>query len=763
LRLFGTAPIANIGAVFLYMSVKGWFSKKISSPRGAWTTVQEKREGNPSRASLAQNVRFYPGTVKTRPGTAILFTRPAVVNGMFNWIAPNGVNWTSYRQGTTIEALNDAGFTTLLNAIGATNRPSFADLDIWEYFCGADINGIGTFQASLFDGANVDKAFAPPIQLTNATITQDTTAGIVTVGNHYFGLVYQNRSGFLGQPTTNVQYTITATDNGTPDTLTAPGNTMADGDVIVIAGMMGDTAPNGAPRISYNNGVGGPGKFNVKDATSTPINGNGAYTGGGILKDALTFETTTTPAKIIITVTIPARLDGGSNAAGGQATLSLIATPVDNPSAWFFVPSATGASTTVNQLPVPYNTPVTLTFVYDTDDFTLQQGDSANNQFLILSQAADGTGPFFPNFVVAYGQRMCYGNGTTLYASDINAPQQIAPDRNAVTMPNQRYIGAAFPLPGGTDLFLMGEKWTAKVTDNSDIPATWSQPIKVSDALGAPFWNCVCAKTGGGYAWVATEGGVYLFDGVYQEKPLTYLCNDLWATVNWKAAYAIEIQDDSKNLKLYVAVPIGVSTVPNVIIVIDYQNCADSPIFDQVDISVDVYDRATFGGIGVIVESETGLTNLWIGPGVGGGSVVKLFPPYLNDNNNAVPIHWFWESGLVRLPQEVETALIRVGAMDVWAHGNSAVAGNPTVTPPIAPDLLISVFGPDRVKVANPLLKFSQGVPATLSTQPGISYMTKFDLAHVENFTVRFEGNALSCWMELSSFKPYYVRDWTNR
>lgn len=736
------------------MALRGWYNKEITSPRGQWSVVQEKRKGNPSRASFAQNMRFYPGIAKTRPGTSIVYTVAGLVNGMQNWIAPNGNNWVLYRQGDTIEALlQGASIQTILNGIGATYRPSFADLDVWDYFCGYDTHGIGTLQVRTFDGVNVDKAFAPPIQFTGAAITIDTSDAnaLVTIGVHYFGFVYQNRDGFLGVPTTDVRVSITATNNGTPDVLTAPGNTLADGDVVVIGGMTGDTAPNGSQRIVYDVGVGGAGKFKVKDATGTPINGNGVYTGGGIVVDPLVIETTVVGSKVIIVVNVPDRGDGGANPSGGQAQLFLIATPVDNPAAWFFVPPATGSSTTVQVNNVPFNTPATLTFVYDTDDTTLKQGDSALNQFLLLTQATDGTGPFLPNFVVAYGQRMCYGNGTTLYASDINAPQQIAPDRNAVIMPNQRYIGAAFPLPGGTDLYLTGEKWTARVSDNSDIPATWSQPIKVSDTLGAPFMNCVAANTKSGWVWISTESGVFLFNGLYADKPITFLSSDLWKRVNWAAAYAIEMADDVKGLVLYVAVPLDGATAPTHVIVVDYQNCAESPVFDQVDISLDVYDRATFGGIGVVLESDTVQSDLWIGPPAGGGPITHFRNNILNDVNT--PIHWFWESGLVRQSKEIEAAMIRAGSMMVWARGNT---NQPA-------DLLITIYGPDRRRLVQPALLELQGIPTVLTDQPGLSYMTKSDLNRIENFTVRFEAAAVDAWIELSSFSPYYKSSSSNR
>jgi hypothetical protein len=745
------------------VSLSDFTPKEITGPRGQWSLTAQKRKGNPERASAAQNWRFAPGVGRTRFGTDIIYHLTGVMNGMFNWIAPNGVNWVIYRNGTTIEALEQGvGTRTLLSSIGTTYRPSNADLDIWDYFCGYDTAGYGQIQCRIFDGVNVDKAFAPPIIFTNATITEDTTTGNVTIGNHYFGFVYQNRSGFLGVPTTDVRYAVTATTNSSPNTFTAPGNTMANGDVVNGTGFTGDTSGNVENFIVAN--VSGD-TFQLEDpATSTLVNGTGVYTGGGVIIDPLTFETTVSPDRLTITVTVPARLDGGTNPAGAQATLFLIATPVSNPDQWFFVPTATGNETSIVALPVPYNTPTTLTFVYDIDDFSLEQGDSANNQFLLFSQnpvgtAGDGIGPFNPSFVVAYGQRMCYGNGSTMYASDINQPQQIAPDNNAVTMPNQRQIGAAFALPGGTDLYLTGEKWIARVTDNSDIPATWSQPVKVSDALGSPLPNCVCFKTSGGWVWMATEGGIYLFSGLFQDKPVTYLAGDVWAQVNWSAAYAIELADNTKELRLYVAVPLGTAVTPTNVVVIDYQNCADGPNFEEVDISVDVYDRATFGGIGAIYEADTQSTNIWIGPPTGGGNLVKFVATALNDNatgtgTTSVPINWFWESGLVRSGRELNTKMIRIGGMDIWARGNSVKPS----------DMVITVYGPDHQQSVSPALCSTGGVPVVLTENPGITYMAgKFDMRQIENFTVRFGANAVDCWMELSALTPYVVPDLQNR
>jgi hypothetical protein len=726
---------------------------------------------------------------KTRPGTATLYNTDGVVRGIYNWLAPSGRNWVSYRQGDTIEALlQTVGTRTLLNGIGTTLNPSFAEFDVWQYFCGYDGNGFGTFQVRIMDDADpphVDKAFAPPIAFTSSTGVVENGSFLPTVGVHYFGFVYQNRTGFSGRPTTEVKYGITAATNASPSVLTAPGNTLVDGTVITITGATGNTAING-DRIVSDVGIAGPDTFQIKDTvTGLYVDGNGVYVAdSAVVEQPIVVETTAVGQRVVLTVTLPARTDGGLGANGASANLALIATTTTNPNKWFYVPSATGNSTSIVNQPVPYNTPTTLTFIFDCDDPTLEQGNSADPQFFVFSQNADGTGPDlnpfvdggYPNFVVAYGQRMCYGAGTTLYASDINQPQQIAPDRNAVTMPNQRYIGAAFPLPGGTDLFLTGATWTGRVTDNSDIPATWSEPVGVSNSLGAPFMNCVCQKTRGGWVWIACESGVYLFNGLYAEKPITWLINDVWVgnqpprgddppKVNWKAANIISMADNIKEMRLYVAVALGTSTVPTHTIVIDYQNCADAPIFDQVEITIDKYDRATFGGIGLVVEADTQLTNIWIGPPAGGGAIVKYFADYTNDANNLVPIDWFWETGLVRQAGEVQKAMIRVGAVDLWMRGNSDMAGGylPDGTTWVNGDLAITIYGPDRkIAILTPLLS-RQGEPTNLTDEPGISYMTTFDISQIENFTVRIGSNKLNCWGEISCLTPYYGPDLTNR
>lgn len=542
------------------------------------------------------------------------------------------------------------------------------------------------------------------------------------------------------------------------DLITATGNNLVTGQSVVIAGSTGDTAINGNGVVT----VVTPGStFNLTDISGNIINSNGAYTGGGVLTNPIQITLAAGLRQINIAVTLPALTDGGTDANGEvQATLFLIATRAGNKDTWYFLPTdfQTGE---VGEQPVPHNAPVTLNFVMNLSDETISStlsGDLANDNFNFLCQGADGFGPFNPSFVAAYGTRMCYGAGTTMYVSDLSAPQQIAADRNAVRMQNQRTIGFAFPLPGNTGLYLTGDRWTGYVTDNNDTPSTWSVPVQVSTTLGAPFPNCVCADTGGPWAWIVTEAGPYLFDGNYELNPLTYLVSGLdedqlpmgWKRVNWKAAYAIKVVDDVQNLKLYVAVPMDGAFECN------YQFCIDYRMgkgFDSVDISLDVFNPQFFSSIAVVKEFSTGLTNLWKGPSAA-GNVVRFDVTTHNDEGNA--IDGYWTSGLAR-GKNIASAMVRVGAMDIWARGNAPLDANGN------PLFLITLFGPDGVQSVDITLMSTQGVAAALVDKPGITYMSKFDISQIEDWYVQFRTNSVDCWMELSAFTAYERADLANR
>jgi hypothetical protein len=360
----------------------------------------------------------------------------------------------------------------------------------------------------------------------------------------------------------------------------------------------------------------------------------------------------------------------------------------------------------------------------------------------VVSAAASAypviTGPFKPSFVSLYGKRMCYGADNVLYVSDIDNPQSLAADRNTVETPKQLKLGFAFPLQGSTDLYMTGAKWLGRVTDNGDIPATWAPPILISETIGAPFPGCVCYRTAGGYAWLATDAGLFLFTGVLGEKPVTYLVQDQWRRVNWQYASVIEMEDDIENRILYVGVPLDNAQEITGVFCFDYSRGLS---FEQIDVSLDLFNADGVYTLAVGPD-ELGVNRLWYG--TTGGNLLQLNDTLTADAGGTITS--IWESGLVRSPGDFASRMVRVGGMDLWARGNGG--------------LTTMVYGPDKTSMLVPALLSAAGRFASLSPAPGLMYRHMFDLSKVENYSIRF---LTTNWFELSGFTVYSRPDLFNR
>lgn len=418
--------------------------------------------------------------------------------------------------------------------------------------------------------------------------------------------------------------------------------------------------------------------------------------------------------------------------AGANSGFFPIMTRADNPNTWFFVPETFYGPVTI--LPVSSAGWAFTVDISISDEDLATRAESADNQFNRLVAGAS-SGPFNPNFVVAYGKRMIYGVGIKVYASDIDDPQALTEDFNVLSLPSRRRNGMAFPL--GQALYLTGDKWTGRTSDNGDLPSTWPQPETISDAIGAPFPGCVAWRTAGTYAWIAAESGLYEFNGAYADRPISDNQRDIWGRINWAAAYTIQIADDVTQRKVHVAVPLDAATEPSHLLVYDYTNGRTA---DSCDFSYYTFSASTFSSVRMVKVSTTARTELYIGPSAVGS---VLFLDESTHNDAGAAINCIWNSGYVRGSGEMQSKTIRVGNADIWIRGNGA--------------LTHSWRGLDDVLVVTPILMSSGGTVVTsLSSAPGIEYAAKGDLSPVENATFRFQTNAVDAWMELSGMKAYF-------
>ena len=416
--------------------------------------------------------------------------------------------------------------------------------------------------------------------------------------------------------------------------------------------------------------------------------------------------------------------------AGIGSAIYVIMTRADNPNRFFFVPGAFAILPPGAAGWTQFFLPISIT-----DEDLADSAEDATDFNSRLTQDASGNGPFAPSVVFPYRHRTVYIVNQKAYVSEINDAQAITEDQNVIQTPGQKRTITGFAQ--GTTLYLLGEKWTASTNDNGDLPATWSQPEEIAQ-IGTTAPNGIEARTAGGYAWIASEHGLWLFQGRYdpyhpdQPKPITYLCAD-WKRINWNAAYAIQVVDDITNLRCYVAAPLDAATEPSHLFTVDYTN---GLTYDTCDISLDSFNAKTFSSICLTKEAATSKSVLWIGPSAAGQILVQ---DPATHNDDGAPIHALWESGYIRTPEdEIPSRLFRVGACHFRVRGEGG--------------LYHTWYGVDRAVSVAP-------EPLALDPEPGQELFARFDLAHVENATVRIETNGVDAWFECFGLVPYLKKD----
>lgn len=438
-------------------------------------------------------------------------------------------------------------------------------------------------------------------------------------------------------------------------------------------------------------------------------------------------------------VTLTLTLDTPADAGTGSAIYPVM-TRASNPNVWYFVPDLQVLNPPASS--AGYSHAFTISV---SDEDLAARGENAENQFNLLTQDGSGNGPFSPNFVAAYGKRMAYGVGNKAYFSEIDDPQAVTEDFNTRQLPGQRNITTGVQL--GQDFYYFGDRWTARDSDNGDLPSTWSTPSSVSNSIGSIAPQVEPGKDNE-WVWVASSRGLELFAGKYDEHPISFYQSDIWARINQAAGYCIQITDDVASLKVHVAVPLDGATSPTHDLVFDY---TQGKTFESIDFSLDNFAASAFASIRAVKEASSAQTSVYIGPSAA-GRVLKLDSTTHDDVHpttaTATAVTATWESSYIRKPGEVQSKTIRVGNADLWIRGNGTLAhtwkgldGTPSVTPVV----------------------MSAGcVVATLSAAPGQELQAKGDLSPVENFTFRFSTSAIGAWFSLSGFKTYFRRGlWT--
>jgi hypothetical protein len=220
------------------------------------------------------------------------------------------------------------------------------------------------------------------------------------------------------------------------------------------------------------------------------------------------------------------------------------------------------------------------------------------------------------------------GNASgALFVSDIGDYQSISADRNLVQLPGQRNIITAISLQGV--LYIFGPQWTYETIDNNGDPVTWITPKLTDGRRGTLATRGVEVSPSGTYAWVASQEGLYRFQGYYQDKPVSYYQSTDWNRINWGVPYAVHVKDDPTVKKVYVMACLDGSVTPNFLLTWDY-SMGTTPELMALGYSIDFLQAYPMGAMEVVKNSLPGAIStssnrkeLWLGSSASGSGLLR--------------------------------------------------------------------------------------------------------------------------------------------
>lgn len=419
---------------------------------------------------------------------------------------------------------------------------------------------------------------------------------------------------------------------------------------------------------------------------------------------------------------ITARMTFTTDIPDDAAYVHPIMTRVGNPDRWYFVPDGAMA--------VPGGAVGWLV----TLDISISDSDlgttavEADDHFDYLAQVVAGTGPFSPSAVVAVGRRLAYFVANKIYISDIDDFEVVTEDQHVIQLPGRKEVVTGFQLRGV--FYILGPKWTYAVADNTDYPRTWAVPDAVSEALGtsAPFG--VQKRTTGDFVWVANVNGLYIFDGKYSEKPISYMNKPEWDRINWAAPYSVHVVDDVVNQTVMVAAALDTATEPSHILTWDYSRGLN-PF--TVDFSLDDFDNGEFSSLAAIQDASSGKTLIVVGPDAA-GNVLQFDTDESDDDGDK--INSLYETGQLLTRSDRGSRINRFGGFDVDVKGEGLL--HPTI------------YNKGRTARADP-------PPINLENPSDDNPQSLCDLTS-ENATIKVETNAVDHWFNLGMLRVYWRR-----
>lgn len=375
------------------------------------------------------------------------------------------------------------------------------------------------------------------------------------------------------------------------------------------------------------------------------------------------------------------------------------------------------------------------------DDDLLATGKEVTDYSLWMTQSG-GTGPFSPSHVFEIGSRMAYItklNGVSeMYVSEPEQFQQITADQHVVRLPGEREIKTAFSMPSGA-VYIVGPSWTYSTQDTGEKPALWPTPRVVDAQIGTLSPTGVDVNASRGFAWVADQGGLYLFaDGQYSTKPVSYEVDSDWKRINWAYAHAVKVKDDKDRNRVLVSAPIDGGTAANAVFCFDYSGGVAPEKIRYTFWTIDNYFQS---GMEIVYNPTTKRREVWLGSALASGS--SILGKVLRQKNSADDASPYNDDGN-GISYIYETAPFPPAPMGINAHHmiRMRVKGSGNVT--------LQVYRLDHSGTgAGPFT-------IALSTTPNNDLKKQFYISNTPAVTYRYTGNSANSYLQLSKIESYW-------
>ncbi len=350
---------------------------------------------------------------------------------------------------------------------------------------------------------------------------------------------------------------------------------------------------------------------------------------------------------------------GGANAAWtlntawpvGAVAVHLMMTPVSSPAQYIMIPGASAD--------IVGGTTQSVTITFDiSDDLLFANGTDATQSLFFMTNTVANVPQIYPSAVISHGNRMTYittvtdnvGNESgAVYVSAQNAYQEITPDTSLIQLPGLKDLITAISLDG--TYYMFGPQWCYRTIDNGSEPSTWGAPLLVDGRHGTLSKRGAVVSPSGTYAWVASQDGLYFFQGAFGSLPISYYDQPDWDRINWDVAECLDITDDPSVKKVYVLAALDSATSPSHLLTWDYTNGFDPT---QVMYSLDSIQSYDLGSMVVVKNGLSGMPagvaqkkELWLGSSAAAPILRRNsfndIDPYLD---NGFPIFASYETSL---------------------------------------------------------------------------------------------------------------------